>query len=235
MTSAFEKRVAQCSYSGRGMVMGTSADGRKLLQLYWIMGRSENSRNRIFCAEGHELWTEAADPAKLTDPSLIIYTCMSEVGSNYSVSNGDQTKSIAESLQRGGSFHAALAAREREPDAPHYTPRISGMIHLDRGRSLFSFSVLRANRWDQRKSDRFFFEIDSIAAGVGLALTTYEGDGNPLPSFSGEPLEMPLVKQGRELLEQYWQALDKNNRVSLALKEIDIASGKSQIEVINNY
>lgn len=213
--------------------MGLSSDGGSVIQLYWIMGRSENSRNRVFCEDGLRVWTEPADPSRCADPSLIIYEAMLELDGNHIVSNGDQTRSVCLSLLTGGGFESALAVREREPDAPNFTPRITGMVSLHHGGPFYRFAVLKANRWDKAVTDRHFFSVQSIAAGCGLCLTTYKGDGKPLPSFEGEPFALPLAGGPEEVLETYWKALNAENRISLALKSIAIDTGKSKILLRN--
>jgi hypothetical protein len=231
----FQQKVAENVYPGRGIVMGVSEAGL-LLQLYWIMGRSENSRNRVFQREGAVLRTEAADPAKMKDPSLVIYEAMLESGHDYIVSNGDQTRTVYQSLLGGrGSFETALVSRDREPDAPNYTPRITGMISLGAGVPFFRFSILKANACDPLLSDRNFFYREAIASGSGLLLTTYQGDGSPLPSFSGEPVAVPMLGAPETILEHYWQHLDSDNKVALALKVIDPQTGESSILVKNKH
>lgn len=216
-------------------MMGTSESG-EICQLYWIMGRSDNSRNRVFEAEGSVLRTKAADPSKMQDPSLVIYEAMLEHGSNYIMSNGDQTRTIYQSLlQRPDGFETGLLSRDREPDAPNYTPRITGMVTLTSGVPFYRFAILKANAADPSLSDRNFFYREKISAGQGLLLTTYEGDGNPLPSFSGEPVAMPLKGSADDILGSYWDALDADNKISLALKVIDPKTGESQLKVKNRY
>lgn len=230
-----DARIKRCRYPGRGLVMGLSGDGRSVLQAYWIMGRSDNSRNRVFRAEGGRVWTEAADPARCKDPSLILYDAMLETGPHRIVSNGDQTRSIAESLFAGHGFESALAAREREPDAPNFTPRISGMVTLDDGAPFYRFAVLKANRADPSRSDRHFFQVRAMAPGTGLCLTTYLGDGSPLPSFEGEPFLLPLAGSPEEVLDEYWRSLDADNRISLALKVIDPAGAPPRVLLRNRF
>ncbi|MBF0198054.1 MAG: inosine monophosphate cyclohydrolase [Planctomycetes bacterium] len=229
----FCQRIQKCPYPGRGLVMGVLEDGKTLAQLYWIMGRSSNSRNRIFSAKGAMLETEAADPALLEDPSLVIYEAMLEWGDSYLVSNGDQTRTVYQSLAAGHSFESALCSRDREPDAPNYTPRITGCIDTKNSEPFFRFAIIKANSSDPKLSDRNFFYKEKIAPGTGFLLTTYEGDGNPLPSFQGEPVATPLMGHHETILTHYWDALDTDNKVSLALKTIDLASGVSSISIKN--
>ena len=228
---ALRERIEANPYPGRGLVVGRAESGDAWLQLYWIMGRSENSRNRRFVAEGGTLRTEAVDPSRLADPSLVIYEAMLELPGCYVVSNGDQTRSVRDALAAGGRFEDALALREREPDAPHYTPRISALLDL-RAAPVLALSLLRANPADPALTDRATFRPAPPPPGLGLGLTTYRGDGDPLPSFAGEPLWLPLAGKPEELLERYWAALDAGNRVALALKRIP-AGGPSQLLVRN--
>lgn len=231
---SFGERVEQNPYPGRGLVVGRAADGA-WLQVYWIMGRSEHSRNRRFVAEGTTLRTEPVDAGKVEDPSLILYEAMLEAPGCYLVSNGDQTRTLLEALSAGASFEAALATREREPDAPNYTPRISGMLALAGGDAELRLSLLRANAHDPARTDRFSFQYAPPARGLGLGLTTYEGDGSPLPSFRGEPLWLPLEGGAEDVLGLYWEALDRENRVALAVKRIAPEGGPGRILLRNRY
>jgi len=232
----FNSRVASNPYPGRGIVMGLSESGQ-LLQLYWIMGRSDNSRNRIFENDDKGmLRTLPADPSKVQDPSLVIYEAMLERDNHFIVSNGDQTRTIHQMLKmESGGFETASVAREREPDAPNYTPRISGMITLDRGEAFFRYSILKANPLNPSRSDRNFYYKDAVEPGLGFLITTYMGDGNPLPSFQGEPLPVPMKGTPDEILETYWNSLNEDNKISLALKSIDPSNGSSEIRTLNRY
>lgn len=232
--ASFAERLAANPYPGRGLVLGRAESGESWLQVYWIMGRSENSRNRVFVAEGGELRTEAADPAKLADPSLIIYEAMLELPGVYLVSNGDQTRTVCDVMEAGGRFEDALEMREREPDAPNYTPRISGLIDLRLGEAVFALSILKANPAEPALTDRTTFRPAAPPPGFGLGLTTYQGDGNPLPSFRGEPLWLPLSGSAEAVADAYWAALDRSNRVALAVKEIR-ASGAGRITLRNRF
>lgn len=228
----FEERVAKNPYPGRGLVIGRDVEG-DWVQVYWIMGRSEHSRNRRFVAEGSTLRTEALDPARLDDPSLIIYEAMLELPGIHLVSNGDQTRTLADALAAGGGFEEALASREREPDAPNYTPRISGMLDLRGTAPVLALSVLKANRADPEQTDRHSFRPAAPPPGFGLGLTTYEGDGSPLPSFSGEPLWLPLDRGPDALLDHYWSALDAENRVACAVKRVPASGAPGEIRLRN--
>ena len=231
----FRDRLERNRYPGRGLVLGRSADGAEWLLLYWIMGRSANSRNRVFVADGATLRTAPADPSKVSDPSLIIYDAMLELPGVYLVSNGDQTRTLADAIARGSTFEEALATRAREPDAPNYTPRISGMIDLRGGPPQIALSLLRANPADPALTDRHTFRPAPPPPGSGLCLTTYEGDGDPLPAFHGDPLWLPLDGDPEAVLDQYWEALDAENRIALALKRIPLVGRPGTILVRNRF
>ena len=220
----FQSHIRDNPYPGRGLVVGRGADGA-WLQVYWIMGRSEHSRNRRFVVDGDTLRTEPVDASLVEDPSLIIYEAMLEAGGRYIATNGDQTRTIADALAAGGDFDGALAGREREPDAPNYTPRISALLDL-RGEPALALSILKANPVDPALTDRFTYRPAPLPPGLGAGLTTYAGDGSPLPSFSGEPLLLPLGGAAEDVLESYWDALDADNRISLAVKRVDAGGGR---------
>jgi len=229
----FTRHIAQNSYPGRGLILGRSYDGAAWLQVYWIMGRSPNSRNRIFEAEGATLRTAPHDPATLRDPSLVIYEAMLELPGVHIVSNGDQTRTIHDEISSGGSFESALQTREREPDAPNYTPRISGLVDLREAEPAFALSILKANPADPERTDRTSFRPAPPPPGLGLALTTYQGDGDPLPAFCGEPLWLPLEGDSEGLADHYWDSLDADNRVALAVKRIPARGGAVEIRLRN--
>jgi len=231
----FEERIARNPYPGRGLIVGRASDGDAWLQVYWIMGRSAQSQNRRFVVEGGTLRTEPVDPAGIEDPSLIIYEAMLELPGQFVVSNGDQTRTVYDGLAAGLSFEAALATREREPDAPNYTPRISGLLDLRDGGAELRLSLLRANRVDPALTDRFASQFAPPSAGLGLGLTTYEGDGSPLPSFRGEPMWFDVGGTPEAVLDRYWDGLDEGNRVSLAVKRIDGGDLSSRIWVRNRH
>ena len=229
----FARHIASNRYPGRGLVIGRSAGGDAWFLLYWIMGRSDSSRNRRFAIEGPVLRTEPVDPARLDAPELIIYPAMLELPRIYIVANGDQSRTIYDALHAGGTFEAALATREREPDAPNYTPRISGMLELN-GPPAVYLSVLRANRADPAQTDRVTYRPDPPPPGLGLCLTTYMGDGDPLPGFLGDPMLMPLEGGAEEVMGTYWDALDEDNRVAIALKSVT-RDGNSNTRTINRF
>jgi hypothetical protein len=215
----FARHLEQNAYPGRGLVLGRADDGA-WLQIYWIMGRSANSRNRVFVSDGGTLRAEAADPALVEDPSLILYEPMLELPGVYLVSNGDQTRTVHEVMESGGRFEDALEMREREPDAPNYTPRITGMLDLRMGEPALALSILKANPADPALTDRTCFRPAAPPPGLGLGLTTYQGDGSPLPSFAGEPMLLPLEGEAQAVLDRYWGALHAGNRISIAVKRI---------------
>jgi hypothetical protein len=223
-------------YPGRGIVIGRTAGQGAFCQLYWIMGRSANSRNRYFAVEEGRLKTRPIDPAKVENPDLIIYTAMDRHLGQHVVSNGDHTDTVMEALRVGGEYRAALRQRSHEHDAPHYTPRISAGIEVG-GSGNHSpgawMSILKADPDDPDRSIRAFYEYDSLHEGFGWCITTYRGDDDPLPSFSGEPYLLPLAGAGEDLLETFWGILDTDNRVALALKTIDESTGEAILSVKN--
>ena len=222
-------------YPGRGLVVGRSSVEDAWLMIYWIMGRSAHSRNRRFVVEGSSLRTEPVDPELVIDPSRIIYEAMMELPGIYLVSNGDQTRTLFETLQAGGTFDAALAQREREPDAPNYTPRISATLDL-RGRpAAITLSILKASLADPEYTDRFTYRPAPPPPGLGICLTTYMGDGAPLPSFRGDPLLLPCAGGAEAVLDSYWDALDASNRIAIALKRIPSPGGASDTIVRNRH
>lgn len=232
----FDRHLMKNAYPGRGLVIGRTDFGGHWIIIYWIMGRSESSRNRRFVAEGGSLRTEPIDLTKVKDPSLIIYEAMLELPKVFIVSNGDQTQTIYEGIKKGLAFSETLAEREREPDAPNFTPRISGMLSFpDNDAGKIFLSILKANPLDPAYTDRYFFQPALPKFGFGFALTTYAGDGDPLPSFSGDPLLLPLKGPAEEILKTYWAALAVKNRVALAVKEIAPDGSSSRIVIKNQY
>jgi IMP cyclohydrolase len=231
----FENHLRKNSYPGRGLVVGRSSVEEAWLMIYWIMGRSDNSRNRKFVVEGSALRTEPVDASLVKDPSLIIYEAMLELPGIYLVSNGDQTRTLSETLQAGETFEAALARREREPDAPNYTPRISAMLNLNDQPVTLALNILKANPANPDLTDRFTYRSAPPPPGLGLCLTTYVGDGNPLPSFQGDPLLLPCEGKAQTVLDSYWDALDRQNRVSLAVKRIPANGDPSEILIRNRF
>jgi hypothetical protein len=230
----FETRIKQNPYPGRGIIIGKSDDATWQI-VYWIMGRSTNSRNRRFVVSGKDMRTEPVDLSQLTDPSLIIYDAMLELPGLFMVSNGDQTRTIYDSIKAGNSFEDALMTRMHEPDAPNFTPRISGMIDLRNKTPLVTMSILKSSILSSNVSDRYFFRPEFPASGFGYGITTYQGDGNPLPSFSGDPVLLPLKGDASQIIDTYWNALNQDNLVSLAVKTVSLADQNSKIIVRNRH
>ncbi len=230
----FLTHLKENPYPGRGLVLGRSEENTWVI-IYWIMGRSTNSRNRRFVVEGGALRTEPVDPALVKDPSLIIYDAMLDLPGTYLVSNGDQTRTMHETLMKGGTIEEALSTREREPDAPNFTPRINGMLRFEGLTVEAILAILKANPIDPALTDRYYYYPAMPAVGFGLGLTTYSGDGDPLPAFTGDPLVLPCKGKGEAVLETYWDALDRSNRVSMGVKEITDQGAKSRILVANRF
>ena len=232
---SFQQHITDNRYPGRGLLIGLGTSGKAWLQVYWIMGRSAHSKNRRFVCEGTTLRTEPVDPSQVRDPSLIIYEAMLELPGAYLVSNGDQTRTLYTYLRDGQLFDEALATREREPDAPNYTPRISGMLAPRDPLGPITLSILKANAADPSATDRHTYRPAAPPPGLGYCLTTYTGDGDPLPAFAGDPLLLPCTGSAEEVLEAYWTALDPEYRVSLSVKEIPHDGGTSRILVRNRF
>ena len=221
------------AYPGRGIVLGRTADNQYAVAAYFIMGRSENSRNRVFTETEDGIRTEAYDPSKMVDPSLIIYHPVRKVGGDLVVTNGDQTDTIRDFLVEGKSFGQSLHTREFEPDGPNYTPRISGIISPD---GSFKLSILKSADGDPSCCHRFFYTYDKPLAGEGRFIHTYMGDGNPLPSFEGEPKRVVLDAPNAETLaDQIWNALNPDNKVSLFVRYISLADGSCQQVIKNKF
>ncbi|HBG66596.1 MAG TPA: inosine monophosphate cyclohydrolase [Treponema sp.] len=221
------------AYPGRGIVIGTSEDGKYAVTAYFIMGRSGNSRNRVFVAEGEGIRTQAFDPSKLEDPSLIIYAPVRVLGKDTIVTNGDQTDTIYEGMQQGKSFEQSLRCREFEPDAPNYTPRISGIMHVEGGSFSFMMSILKSDAGCAERCNRYTFSYSGCAAGTGRFIHTYMGDGNPLPSYEGEPTPVDIRGGIDEFTGLVWDKLNADNKVSLFVRYIDIASGRYETRIVN--
>ena len=221
------------AYPGRGIVLGRTADNQYAVAAYFIMGRSENSRNRVFTETEDGIRTEAYDPSKMVDPSLIIYHPVRKVGDDLVVTNGDQTDTIRDFLVEGKSFGQSLHTREFEPDGPNYTPRISGIIAPD---GSFKLSILKSADGDPSCCHRFFYTYDKPLAGEARFIHTYMGDGNPLPSFEGEPKRVVLDAPNAEALaDQIWNALNPDNKVSLFVRYTSLADGSCQQVIKNKF
>ena len=220
-------------YPGRGILLGRSADGQHAVAAYFIMGRSENSRNRVFVGTEDGIRTQAHDPAKMTDPSLIIYHPVRQIGRGLIVTNGDQTDTIRDYLLQGRTFQEALRSREFEPDGPNYTPRISGLPSPD---GSFQLSILKGADGDPACCCRYFYLYDAPLPGEGRFLHTYQGDGNPLPSFQGEPVRVSLdAPTPEDLAAELWEALHPENKVSLFVRYIRLEDGASRQVLRNRY
>jgi len=222
------------SYPGRGILLGRSADNRSAVIAYFIMGRSENSRNRIFEKTEDGIRTRAFDESKMTDPSLIIYHPVRRLqGGLTIVTNGDQTDTIRDMLAQGHCYRHALTTRTFEPDEPNYTPRISGVVKPD---GSYNLSILKSLEGDPSCCCRYFFEYDAPRPGTGHFISTYQGDGNPLPSFTGEPVFVGIeAASAKELAGALWQSLNEDNKVSLFVRTIDLASGSSETVLRNKH
>ena len=226
------KELAGNPYPGRGIILGLDATGEKAVAAYFIMGRSVNSRNRIFREVGEGIRTEALDPAKLTDPSLVIYAPVRVLGNQTIVTNGDQTDTIHDFLAAGKTFEEALATREFEPDGPNFTPRISGLL-IQSGESFrYKLSILKTGDGGL-SCRRFTFDYEAPVKGRGHLIHTYSRDGSPIPSFEGEPKEVELAGGIDEFTESLWQSLDQDNKVALFVRYIDLKSGTAETRIVN--
>ncbi|MCR4620547.1 MAG: IMP cyclohydrolase [Clostridiales bacterium] len=235
MSSDVFSALSRVSYPGRGIIMGLSRDAGTLLAAYYIMGRSQNSRNRVLEMRPDGLYTRAADESMLTDPRLIIYRAAAELNGQLIVTNGDQTDTIVSSLNEGKSFEDALFTRTFEPDMPHFTPRISGLMALSEDRPGYRLSIIKAGDAEGRTARRFFFNYEALP-GSGHYLHTYMEDRKVLPPFEGEPEEVtfPDMKEGA-LAEALFDSLDPGNRISLCLFSADRKSGKVTPYIVNRY
>ena len=221
------------AYPGRGIIIGRSPEGKYAVTAYFIMGRSSNSRNRVFVTEGEGIRTEAFDPSKLEDPSLIIYAPVRVLGHDTIVTNGDQTDTVYEGLQKGLTFEQSLRSREFEPDGPNYTPRISGVLHVENGKYDYALSILKSNDGDPGECNRYTFTYDAPVAGQGHFIHTYMHDGNPLPSFSGEPKKVKIGDDIDAFTNMLWNSLNEENKVSLFVRYINIATGEYETRIVN--
>ncbi|MDD6579083.1 MAG: IMP cyclohydrolase [Lachnospiraceae bacterium] len=224
--------VGHNPYPGRGILVGKSEDGKYAVTAYFIMGRSENSRNRIFVEEGEGIRTEAFDPEKLEDPSLIIYAPVRLLGSDLIVTNGDQTDTIYENLKKGQTFEESLRCRQFEPDGPNYTPRISAVLHFAPEFS-FEMSILKSYDGDPECNARYTFSYDHPIQGEGRFIHTYVSDGNPLPSFEGEPERVKIHGDLNSFTKELWENLNPDNKVSLFVRFVDLSNGKYETRICN--
>ena len=230
---SIEKELKENSYPGRGIIVGRSEDGTKAVIAYFIMGRSSNSRNRIFVEDGEGIRTQAFDPSKLEDPSLIIYAPVRVLGNKTIVTNGDQTDTIYDGMDKQLTFEQSLRSREFEPDGPNYTPRISAVLHLEKGEFNYAMSILKSNNGNPDACNRYTFAYQNPVAGEAHFIHTYMGDGNPLPSFEGEPKLVGLEGDIDTFTSLVWENLNEENKVSLFVRYIDIETGKYE-SIIKN-
>ena len=230
---SIEKELQGNAYPGRGIIIGKTPDGKKAVTAYFIMGRSENSRNRVFVEEGRGIRTQAFDPSKLTDPSLIIYAPVRVLGNKTIVTNGDQTDTIYEGMDKQLTFEQSLRCREFEPDAPNYTPRISGVLHIENGNYSYAMSILKSDNGNPEACNRYTFAYENAIAGEGHFIHTYKCDGNPLPSFEGEPKRIGILNDMEQFTELLWNSLNEENKVSLFVRYIDIETGKEETKIVN--
>ena len=225
----FSRHISDNAYPGRGIVLGRNHENSWIV-IYWIMGRSSNSRNRIFTHENGILRTEAADSSMVEDPSLIIYNVMRDLDDCIVVSNGKHTDTICKGLEDGKSFYTALNSEKHEPDPPNYTPRISGIIQREEGSMVLS--IISKSVFSIEQSEHRFFRYTDIAPGYGYCLTTYMSDGNPRLFFKGDPLMLPLQGNAEKIANFYWQELNQDNRISLAVRELT-QTGEDRLKIIN--
>lgn len=226
--------LARRSYPGRGILLGRSGDGMRAVIAYFIMGRSENSRNRVFTPKAGGIVTEAADPSKMTDPSLIIYAPVRLLGNHTIVTNGDQTDTVFAALEAGGTFEAALRTRAFEPDAPNYTPRVSGLLTVENGAMAYRLSVIKSDEGDPHAAQRYFYEYEGHRFGEGRLIHTYLDNGDPLPSFAGDPARVTThCADIDQFAAAVWNALDMQNRVSLFVRTVDLMDGHTETRILN--
>ena len=230
---SLEAELQSNASPGRGIVIGKTPDGTKAVTAYFIMGRSENSRNRVFVEDGEGIRTQAFDPSKLSDPSLIIYAPVRVLGNKTIVTNGDQTDTIYELMDKQMTFEQSLRTREFEPDGPNYTPRISGIMHIKDGKYNYAMSILKSNNGNSDACNRYTFAYENPVAGEGHFIHTYKCDGNPLPSFEGEPKLVAIEDDMDAFADKIWKSLNEDNKVSLFVRYIDIATGKYESKIIN--
>ena len=230
---SLENELKTNAYPGRGIVIGKSPNGKYAVAAYFIMGRSENSRNRIFIEDGTGIRTQAFDESKLSDPSLIIYVPVRVLGNKTIITNGDQTDTIYELMDKQQTFEQALRTREFEPDAPNYTPRISGIIHVENGSCNYAMSIIKSNNGNPDACNRFTFAYNTPVSGEGHFIHTYQCDGNPLPSFEGEPKLVAVPDDMDEFTDMLWNSLNKENKVSLFVRYIDIETGEWRSRIVN--
>ena len=219
-------------YVGRGIVIGKTPDGKKAVAAYFIMGRSENSRNRVFAECGGAIYTRPYDESKVKDPSLIIYAAVRSFENKLIVTTGDQTDTIYDALNAGKTFNDALKTREFEPDAPNLTPRISGILYFADGDFDYELSILKSADAEGSACSRYLFSYPSLP-GLGHFIHTYVTDGNPIPTFQGEPERIAVSQNIDEFASRLWDNLDENNRISLYVRYTDLSDGSMESRLIN--
>lgn len=230
---SLEQELSRNAYPGRGIVIGKTPDGKSAVTAYFIMGRSSNSRNRVFVEDGEGIRTQAFDPSKLEDPSLIIYAPVRVLGNKTIVTNGDQTDTIYDGMDKQLTFEQSLRSREFEPDGPNYTPRISGIMHIEGGKYNYAMSILKSNNGNPEACNRYTFAYSNPVAGEGHFIHTYMHDGNPLPSFEGEPKWVKIEGDIDTFGDMVWNSLNADNKVSLFVRYIDIETGKYESRIYN--
>ena len=226
------KLLNENTYPGRGIVIGKTPNGKKAVFAYFIMGRSENSRNRIFIENGDDVVIHPFDASKVEDPSLIIYSPIRKLGDALIVTNGDQTDTIYDGLVAGKSFEEALRSRCFEPDAPNFTPRISGILNFDKADFTYKMSILKSGDEQGSVCNRYTFEYTPIN-GLGHFIHTYNCDGNPIPTFTGEPERVYVKDDIDEYTDLIWNSLNENNKISLYVRFVDLENGKVENRMIN--
>ena len=230
---SLEQELSSNAYPGRGIVIGRSEDGTKAVTAYFIMGRSSNSRNRVFVTEAEGIRTEAFDPSKMEDPSLIIYAPVRVLGEKTIVTNGDQTDTIYDGLKAGLTFEESLRSREFEPDGPNYTPRISGIMQVTNGTYHYAMSILKSHNGNPAACNRYTFTYENPLAGEGHFIHTYARNEEPLPSFEGEPKLVDIAGGIDAFTATVWNSLNEDNKVSLFVRYIDIQTGTYETRIIN--
>ncbi len=228
-----KKEISSTTYPGRGIIIGKSEDGKKAVIGYFIMGRSVNSRNRVFVKEGKDLKTQAFDPSQLVDPSLIIYAPVRTLENCTVVTNGDQTDTVRDFILEGKSFEDALRTRTFEPDPPNFTPRISGILDFADSDFSYKMSILKSNEGREESALRFFYEYEAPVAGEGHFIHTYKCDGNPIPSFEGEPTLVDIKGDIDAFTANVWDSLNEDNKVSLYTRFIDLETGEIEDRIVN--
>ena len=230
---SLKQELENNAYPGRGIVIGLTPDRTRAVTAYFIMGRSTTSRNRVFVEDGEGIRTQAFDPSKLVDPSLIIYAPVRVLGNKTIVTNGDQTDTIYEGMDHQLTFEQSLRSREFEPDGPNFTPRISGILHIEEGRYSYAMSILKSNHGDGSSCIRNTFAYETPLAGEGHFIHTYLHDGDPLPSFEGEPKSVEMMDSIDGFTDMLWSSLNEENKVSLFVRYIDIATGEYETRILN--